>query len=235
MGYQYSTKVGLQASPKRPAGQVAVYDHIILRLEDIVPSIITKYGTANTQALTYSLEYPEQLMSLPHISVTFVSEISKDIGLGMVAGGSAAGELSGFTKAMTLFLDIWARNSQERDLIADAILYCIHTSRPHFASKGIRDLRHLESATRNFEQADTTVYPRVSMQTTRVWRKVLSLQVEYDLVFVPPSEEELAIIEQIDLTVSYDDVSVSYQIGQVTDLILDSKYIMKEHLERLIW
>ena len=235
MGYQYSTKVGLQASPKRPAGQVAVYDHIILRLEDIVPSIITKYGTVNTQALTYSLEYPEQLMSLPHISVTFISEISKDIGLGMVAGGSAAGELSGFTKAMTLFLDIWARNSQERDLIADAILYCIHTSRPHFAARGIRDLRHLESATRNFEQADTTVYPRVSMQATKVWRKVLSLQVEYDLVFVPPSEEELAIIEQIDLTVSYDDVSVSYQIGQATDLILDSRYIMKEHLERLIW
>ena len=225
----------MQASPKRPAGQVAVYDHIILRLEDIVPSIITKYGTTNTQALSYSLEYPEQIMSLPHISVTFIAEISKDIGLGMVAGGSAAGELSGFTKAMTIFLDIWARNSQERDLIADAILYCIHTSRPHCASKGIRDLRHLESATRNFEQGKESIYPRASLQATRVWRKVLSLQVEYDLVFVPPSEEELAIIEQIDLTVSYDDASVSYQIGQATDLILDSRYIMKEHLERLIW
>lgn len=235
MGYQYSTQVGLQASPKRSAGQVAVYDHIILRLEDIVPSIITKYGTTNTQALSYSLEYPEQIMSLPHISVAFVSEMSKEVGLGMVAGGSAAGELSGFTKTMILSLDIWARNSQERDLIADAILYCIHTSRPHFAARGIRDLRHLEATTRIFEQAKESLYPRASMQTTRVWRKVLRLQVEYDLVFIPPSEDELAIIEQIDLTVSYDGVSVSHQIGQATDLILDSRYIMKKHLERLIW
>ena len=236
MSYQYSDVLGLQHSGDTPAGQVAIYKHIILRFEDKVSNVVTSYGKTNTLSLTYSLEYPEMLMALPHVALSFTSETSKDVGLGMVAGGSAAGEMSGFMKDMIISVDIWGRNSQERDLIADAILYCIHTSRPHFATKGIRDLRHLEGSTRNFEQTVGALYPRQSMQTTKIWRKVLSLQVEYDLVFVPPSEEELAIIEQIDLTVSYDTMSVSQQFGQATELPLDSHlFDGLENIEELIW
>lgn len=243
MSYRYSDKIGLQASDYRPAGQVAVYDHLITRLRDKVPVVTTMYNKQSTPInVKYTLEYPEDMMEdLPIVVLSFVSEESKEVGLGMVAGGRSYGEYRGMTKMMLFYLDIWARNSLERDLIADKITHCIHTSRNFFAAKGFRDVMIQNTGSRNFEQTRGALYPRQAQQTSRVFRKVLSIRTEYDTVFEPDSVVER--IEQIDISHSSIASGASLEtsfatestLGGRTDLILDSKYVMKERLGDLVW
>lgn len=236
MSYTYSKKMGLQASATRPAGGSAIVDHMITRFEEYIPSIQTIYGgtSASVVPMTYAYEYPEQLLTLPFVAISFISEWSEDVGLGMVAAGEAAGEFSGFEKVTFFDIDIWARNSWERQLIFDTIMNCIHVSRKWFQAKGIRDLRHEKSDTRHFEQAQAAMYYRQSMQSTKVFRSVITVRVEYDLIFTPPDQEGFGTIEEIEIDMTVDEGELLIRVGHIMDLILDSRYVLKEHMEDII-
>ena len=236
MSYQYSGAIGLTKSEYRPAGQIAVYDHIVARLRDKMPSAVYQFGGGAEYAtnvdITYALEYPEKLLELPFVALTFVSEMTGNVGIGQVPAGVDFGEYSGITKNMILQIDVWGRNSMERDMVADAIMYVMHTSRHHFSALGFRDVFPNLSETRMFEQADSTLYPKVAQTTSRVWRKIMTFNVEYDLIWVPPKDVSTGIIEQIDIEGTVWDAELSMRIGHATDLILDSKYALKRPLRR---
>jgi hypothetical protein len=238
MSYKYSEAIGLLPSDYRPAGQVAVYDHVIKRLREKMPSVVYQFGggqeyTQNVN-ITYAFEYPEKLLDLPFVVLTFISEFSRSVGLGQVAGGVSFGELSGMYKDMVLQIDVWARNSMERDLISDAITYVMQISRNYFCALGFRDIRPELSQTRMFEQTRDTIYPRVAQTTTRVWRKVVTYNVEYDLVWEPPKDVPSGIIEQIDVNGSIGEADYELRVGYATDLIIDSKHPLKRPLGRFV-
>jgi len=235
MSYQYSDKYGLQAGPVRQAGNLAVMEHLIDRLRDKVGKIQVRWGnTYDTLDLSnkYTLEYPENMINPPQIAFTLVSESYKEPGIGRVMI-DGYGEEIGFTKILQLQIDVWARKNIERMMIADAILYCIHTSWRFFRRVGIRDLKHISSRDWNYDQERSTLFQRVYMQTgSRLYRRTLIVEVEYDLVSIPPSEEDGDIIERIILDQDIiDGGEVITTIGGLTDLILDSRYVLVNQLE----
>lgn len=236
MSYQYSDTIGLISDGHRPAGQLAVYGHVITRLREKLPSIVYAFGDDSeyhtVQPITYALEYPDMLIDLPFVALTFVSELTKNVGIGQVPGGIDFGEYEGMKKDLLFQIDVWARNSMERDMIGDAIMYIMQSSRRHFSSLGFRDLFPDLGQTRMFEQSQSTLYPRISQTTTRVWRKVMSFHAEYDLNWIPEKDETWGIIEQIDLSVN----EYETQIGMATDLPLDSHlFDGLEYIEELLW
>ena len=236
----YVERIGLKGSEIAPAGQVAVYHHIIKRFRDTVPSFISRYSTDegyNSQVdLSYSLEYPDKEMVLPHIALNFVSEMQEEIGVGMIAGGE---DLEGVIKIMLLNLDIWARNSSERDMIADALLKIIHVSRAYFNNLGFIDVKHSNSGTRTFEQSQSTIYPRVSQQSTKIYRKVVSLEISYSLVFEKLDPEQYGTIQEIDILGDINDDISTYEVdtyvGSTSDLLLDSKFAINEMENIVQW
>jgi len=175
-------------------------------------------------------------MVLPHIALNFVSEMQEEIGVGMIAGGE---ELEGVIKIMLLNLDIWARNSSERDMIADALLKIIHVSRAYFNNLGFIDVKHSNSGTRTFEQSQSTIYPRVSQQSTKIYRKVVSLEISYSLVFEKLDPEQYGTIQEIDILGDINDDISAYEIdtyvGSTSDLLLDSKFAIKEMENIVQW
>jgi len=236
MSYNYTGAIGLTPSEYRPAGHLAVYDHIITRLREKMPSVVYMFGggadyTTNVD-ITYALEYPDKLIELPFVALTFISELAGNVGIGQVPAGVDFGEYSGITKNMLLQIDVWGRNSMERDMVADAIMYVMHTSRHYFSALGFRDVFPDFASTRMFEQADTTIYPRVTQTTARVWRKVMTFNIEYDLIWVPSKDVSTGIIEQIDITGTVWYADLALRIGYATDLILDSRYALKRPLGR---
>ena len=117
-------------------------------------------------------------------------------------------------------------------MIGDAIMYILQTSRNHFSALGFRDLFPELGQTRMFEQSQSTLYPRISQTTTRVWRKVMTFRAEYDLNWIPEKDETWGLIEQIDLSVN----EYETQIGMATDMPLDSHlFDGLEHIEDLLW
>lgn len=236
MSYSYSDKMGLQASERRPAGVAAIVDHMVTRFESYAPTVQTIYGNAKATVvpITYAYEYPEQSLTLPFVAISFLNEINEEVGLGMVAAGDYAGQYLGFSKVALFDIDIWARNSWERQLIYDAIMNCIHVSRKWFQQRGIRDLRHYNSGTRNFEQTQAAMYYRQSQQSTQVFRSVITVRIEYDLIWTPPDQEGTGIIDEVDIKASVDNAEVLTMIGNIMDLILDSEYVLKDSFEELI-
>lgn len=239
MSYRYSESTGLLPSQYRPAGQLAVYDHIIERLKTQMPQVVYLFGADKDYFtnvdITYSFEYPEKMFTLPFVVITFISEISRNIGIGQVAAGTDFGEFAGMGKSMILQIDVWARNSMERDMISDALGYVMHTSRSHFCALGFRDVMPNLGQTRMFEQTRDTIYPRVAQATSRaVWRKVTTYTIEYDLVWVPPKDESFGIIEQIDINGEMWGTPFDRRYGHVTDLVLDSEYALKRPLGRFV-
>ena len=236
MSYNYSEKMGMKPSENRPAGTAALVDHMITRFEEYMPTVQTIYGTATASVvpMTYAYEYPEQLLTLPYVAIAFINELSEEVGLGMVAAGESAGEYSGFSKTAFYDIDIWARNSWERQLIYDAIMNAIHVSRKWFQAKGIRDLRHENAGTRNFEQAQAAMYYRQAQQSTKVFRSVITVRVEYDLVFTPPDQDGTGVIDEVEVTMTVDGEEILFRVGHIMDLILDSRYVLKEQMEDII-
>jgi len=235
MSYGYSSKYGLQKGSHREAGNLAVMEHLISRLRDKVGKIQVRWGeTYATLDLIekYVLEYPEDMIDPPQIAFTFIAESYKEPGIGRVMV-DGYGEEIGFTKIMQLQIDIWARKNIERAMISDAILECIHTSWRFFRRVGIRDLKHISSRDWNYDQERSTLFQRVYLQTgSRLYRRTLIVEVEYDLVSVPPSEEDGDIIERIILDQDIIDGGVAIStIGGLTDLILDSRFVLVEQLE----
>jgi hypothetical protein len=234
MSYQYSSTIGLTSDGYRPAGQLAVYGHVIQRLRDKLPNVVYTFGSDpdyhEPVAITYSLEYPDKLIDLPFVAITFVSELSRNVGIGQVPGGIDFGEFQGMTKDLLFQIDVWGRNSMERDMIGDAIMYVMQTSRNHFSALGFRDMKPDLGQTRMFEQSQSTLYPRISQTTTRVWRKVMSFQAEYDLNWIPQKDLSSGTIEQIDVTGGMWDADYTARFGYITDLILDSRYALEDHL-----
>jgi hypothetical protein len=237
MTYEYSPEFGLQKGALRPAGDMAVFEHLIDRLVDKVGRITIKHGSYHKNLdLTdkYSIEYPEKIMGLPFIALSLISERTVEPGIGRIMLDDDE-EKPGFTKIMQLYVDIWCRTNVETILIADHISHCLNTSWKHFRGVGIRQLKHIQMQTRNYEQERSTIYQRMTAQTaSRVWRKILQIEVEYDLVSVPPIEEEAGLIEQIIIEGDVsDDVGGEFEIviGGVTELILDRKYVLKKQLK----
>jgi len=103
-------------------------------------------------------------------------------------------------------------------------MYVMHTSRHYFSSLGFRDIFPDLGQTRMFEQARDTIYPRVSQTTSRIWRKVTTFNVEYDLIWIPEKDKSSGIIEQIDITGDVWGSAYEQRFGYATDLIIDKKY-----------
>lgn len=235
MSYGYSSKYGLQRGTHREAGNLAVMEHLISRLRGKVGKIQVRWGdTYDVLDLSkkYTLEYPEAMIDPPQIAFTFIAESYKEPGIGRVMI-DGYGEEIGFTKIMQLQIDIWARKNIERAMISDAVLECIHTSWRFFRRVGIRDLKHISSRDWNYDQERSTLFQRVYLQTgSRLYRRTLIVEVEYDLVSVPPTEEDGDIIERIILDQDViDGGTVVVSIGGLTDLILDSRYVLVGQLE----
>lgn len=228
--YAYSQKYGLQAGPIRQAGIMAVFERVIDRLNDKMAKIVVQWGdTEGTLDLTesVSIDYPEWIMRLPHIVITFVSEAMREPGIGrvMIDGDES---LFGFTKIVQFYFDIWTRRSLERILVSDAIVYCLgsKSSMNHFRKYGIRDLKHVGTQARNYEQERSALYQRMTAQQgARVFRQILQYEVEFDLVSVPEVEAE--IIEQIvirgDATTYVGEFETV--LGGTTELLLDKELI----------
>lgn len=236
MSHAY-TNYGLQPNDIRMAGQVAVGEHIIARLRDKVGKVQVLYrsatGTSRSEVdLTdrYSNEYPQIPMDLPFVIISFVSESSQRVGLGRVAL-SGDGTDIGYAKTAVFHIDVWGRKNLERNLIADYIIMCIHTSYGHFREVGIHDVRVLSTFSRNYEQDRISRFVKASQQATLVHRKVMVLEVTYDLITVVQDEWGELIQE-----IRFED-GISMLIGGKIDLILDRKFILKEQLAgvSLLW
>jgi len=234
LSYEYSSSLGLTSDGYRPAGQLAVYGHIIQRLRDKVPRIKYVFGDNpeyfTNVDITYSMEYPDKLIDLPFVAITFISEMSGSVGIGQVPAGKDFGEYQGIAKKMLFQIDVWARNSMERDMISDAIMHVMHTSRNHFSALGFKDIFPDLGQSMMFEQSQSTLYPRISQTTTRVMRKVMSFHAEYDLIWVPQKDASSGIIEQIDIPIEVWGADYELRIGHATDLILDGTYALKDQL-----
>jgi hypothetical protein len=236
--YEYSPLYGLQAGPVRQAGIMAVFERIIDRLLDKMPVIVVKWGNIEealdlSDRITY--EYPDEVMRLPHVVISLVSENMREPGIGriMVDGDET---LIGFTKILHVDFDIWARKSLERILVSDAIVHVLAQSADHFRQYGIRDLKHIGTQSRNYEQESSALYQRMTVQqASRVFRQLLQYEVEYDLVNAPAVEAE--IIEQIQVS---GDVSIGmggefeFAIGGLTELILDKEFVLTKELKGVI-
>lgn len=231
--YEYSPLYGLQAGTIRQAGAVAVFERIIDRLVDKIGSLKASWGgTDFTYDLTdrFTIEYPDTLMRLPHIAVSFVAEVMKEPGIGryMVDGEA---ELTGFTKVIRFYFDIWTRKNLERFLISDAIVHTLGQSWKFFRQFGIRDIRHVGTQSRNYEQESSALYQRMTaQQASRVFRNIVEYEVEFDLVNVVPEEGE--IIEEIIITGDVVDgitavasTVIDTKIGGTTELILDKELV----------
>lgn len=236
--YEYSQLYGLQAGPVRQAGIMAVFERIIDRLLDKMPVIVVRWGDTEetldfSDRITY--EYPDEIMRLPHIVISLVSENMREPGIGriMVDGDPT---LIGFTKILHIDFDIWARKSLERILISDAIVHTLAQSWDYFRQYGIRDLKHIGTQSRNYEQESSALYQRMTVQqASRVFRQLLQYEVEYDLVNAPAVKAE--IIEKIFVS---GDVSVGiggeyeFAIGGLTELILDKEFVLTKELKGVI-
>lgn len=236
--YEYSPLYGLQAGPVRQAGIMAVFERIIDRLLDKMPVIVVTWGETE-EALDFSeritYEYPDEVMRLPHVVISLVSENMREPGIGriMVDGDET---LIGFTKILHVDFDIWARKSLERILVSDAIVHALAQSADHFRQYGIRDLKHVGTQSRNYEQESSALYQRMTVQqASRVFRQILQYEVEYDLVNAPSVDAE--IIEQIlvsgDVTVGIGG-EFGVAIGGLTELILDKEFVLTKELKGVI-
>lgn len=236
--YQYSPLYGLQAGPVRQAGIMAVFERIIDRLLDKMPVIVVTWGETE-EALDFSeritYEYPDEVMRLPHVVISLVSENMREPGIGriMVDGDET---LIGFTKILHVDFDIWARKSLERILVSDAIVHTLAQSADHFRQYGIRDFKHVGTQSRNYEQESSALYQRMTVQqASRVFRQLLQYEVEYDLVNAPSVDAE--IIEQIlvsgDVTAGVGG-EFGVAIGGLTELILDKEFVLTKELKGVI-
>ena len=228
--YKYSPRYGLQAGPVRQAGIMAMFERVIDRLVDNIGTLQVRWGVyLDTIDLSESitLEYPEKIIRLPHVVLSLQSEAMREPGIGRIMVDDE--EYTGFTKIVQFYFDIWARSSLERMLVSDAVVYWLARSTKHFRQFGIREIKHVGSQSRNYEQESSALYQRMTVQqASRVFRQILQYQVEYDLVTVPFEPAE--IIEQIivsgDVEIS-ETVSAPFEtiIGGVTALILDKGLI----------
>lgn len=231
--YEYSHLYGLQAGPLRQAGVMAIFERVIDRLIADVGSITVAAG--DTLAVVdlsdkFTVEYPDTITRPPAIAISLVSEYIAEPGIGriMIDGDES---LTGFAKTLHFNLDIWARTSLERILIGDAIIHCLSrkSTTNHFRQYGIRELKHVGTQSRNYEQESSALYQRMTVQQgSRIFRQLIQYQTEYDLVNVYTQNVE--IIEQILIRGSVNiDVGVStpikINIGGLTELILDAELI----------
>jgi hypothetical protein len=244
MSHEYSSLYGLQTGPVRSAGITAVFERIIDRLVDQLSTVVTKWGGAekvyafNHENIT--IEYPDKIMRLPHIAIDLVSEGMREPGIGrnMVDGEP---ELVGFTKIVQFYFDIWTRASLERFLISDSIVRCMSRSWGFFRQFGIRDLKHVGTQSRNYEQERSALYQRMTdQQASRVFRMILQYEVEYDLV--SEVSEEAEIIEEIIITGNVQDSitadlteTINERLGGTTELILDKQYVLTKELKGVIF
>jgi len=231
--YEYSNLYGLQAGPIRQAGIMAIFERVIDRLVADVGSIIVAAGDDFVNldlSDKFTVEYPDTITRPPAIAISLVSEYITEPGIGriMIDGDES---LTGFAKTMHFNIDIWARTSLERILISDAITHCLSRKSvtDQFRQYGIRELKHIGTQARNYEQESSALYQRMTVQQgSRIFRQLIQYQTEYDLVTV--YNQNVEIIEQILIRGSVNiDVGVStpisINIGGTTELILDTEYL----------
>lgn len=227
----YSSHYGLQAGPVRQAGIMAIFERVIDYLYDKIGSLTVNVGgTLDVLDLSdrITLEYPDEIMRLPHVALSLVSEAAREPGIGRVMVDGDGSQI-GFTKILQFYFDIWARTSLERVLVSDAIVYALNAGWKYFRQFGIRDIKHVGTQSRNYEQESSALYQRMTVQqASRVFRQILQYEVDFDLV--TDYAEDVEIIERIVIEsavegylITDEITSVTEIIGGLTELILDKR------------
>ena len=231
--YSYSQLYGLQAGTLRQAGLMAIFERVIDKLVADVGSIALTWGN-NTEIVDltekYTVEYPDTITRPPAIAISLVSEYVREPGIGriMVDGDES---LTGFEKMVHFNVDIWARNTLERMLIADAITHCLaqKATTDQFRQYGIREFKQIGNQARNYEQESSALYQRMTVQQgSRIFRQLLQYQTEYDLVNVANLNaeyiEQILIRGNVNITLGVS-APIEINLGGLTELILDAELI----------
>lgn len=215
----------MQTSQKTRDGLTGLFDHILGLLKEKAPTVDVRYGLMNTVTPFYTASFVKDFHNLPAVTMSIVTTQQKDVGLGMMAGGPAAGMQNGMWNISQVQLDIWGRNRLETEAVGNRVMDVLQKHRGELQKKGIIDAKLY----RTFDRPYDPNAPRMwfgSMQAPgEIWAKMFEYIVQWFYVWEPTYE--VYDIKKIEIYEDVDGTIVSQELGVIILGLLDSMYLTR--------
>jgi len=219
------TQVGMQTSQKSRDGLTGLFDHLLGMLKDQAPTVDIRYGRKNTVTPFYTASFVKDYHNLPAVAMSIITNSQREVGLGMMAGGPAAGMQNGMWNTTQLQFDVWGRNRLEAEAIGNRVMDVFQKYRGELQKKGIINMRLF----RTFDRPYDPNAPRMwfgSMQAPgEIWAKSFEYIVTWFYVWEPTFE--VYDIKKIEIYEDIDGEIVSQELGVIILGLLDSIYLTR--------
>jgi len=221
-------RVGLAESSYSRKGAVALFDHILGILIEEAPTVSVVYGTRVSQVSPfYSASFPKDYNTIPSVTMSIVSSVQKEVGIGQVADGPTYGDALGVHNVTTIEIEIWARNRLELEAVYDVVVRTIRKNRRTLYDRGIIDIKMFRVHDFAFDPNAPRIWWGASQVPGEIWIKNIEFVVEWLDVWSPNVEDGVGEIKKIEVYAEQDDSTQSFTMGLEILGLLDSMYLTR--------